>query len=267
MAGSGTPQSEASELQASPCEVQSESHRRVESDFRYQPSRRRRSAIRGGGFRGKSSARRHAAPSQRLQLHPRCFASNSIGWNNSLLTPKSIRLSPRVGLAWSANPKTVFRAGFGIYTNQAAYSVLQNLAENVPFFLIKTVANPTTPLYNTENILNANPTGAFGANGVNHNFAIEYNEVWNAALQRRVLPGTTVEAEYVGSRTVHADSSTAVNVPTTFGGARPIPSLSAFTTIRWDGWATFNSLTLKTTRRFAHGLSFSSGLDMVPRPR
>jgi hypothetical protein len=187
-------------------------------------------------------------------------SSNSIGWNGSLLTPKSIRLSPRVGLAWSATPKTVFRAGFGIYTNQAAYSVLQNLAENVPFFLVKTVANPaSSPLYNTENILNANPNGAFGANGVNHNFAIEYNEVWNAALQRTVLPGTTVEAEYVGSRTVHADSSTAVNVPTTFGGTRPIPSLSAFTTIRWDGWATFNSLTLKTTRRFAHGLSFSAG--------
>ena len=35
----------------------------------------------------------------------------------------------------------MFRAGFGIYTNQAAYSILQNLAENVPFFLLKTVTN------------------------------------------------------------------------------------------------------------------------------
>jgi hypothetical protein len=184
----------------------------------------------------------------------------SIGWNNSLLTPKSLRLSPRIGLAWTIpRAQTVLRAGFGIYTNQAAYSVLQNLAENIPFFLIKTVSNTArTPSYTTEDILSANPMGAAGANGVNHSFAIEYNEVWNLAVQRQMASSTTVEAEYVGSRTVHADSATAINLPMTFGGPRPYPPLSSFTTIRWDGWATFNGLTLKTRRQFAKGLSFDA---------
>jgi hypothetical protein len=187
------------------------------------------------------------------------IAASSVGWNNSLLTPKSLRLSPRVGLAWSPVSQTVFRAGFGIYTNQAAYSVLQNLAENMPFFLVKTVGNSAiTPIYTTQNILAASPSGAIGANGVNHGFAIEYNEVWNAALQRALTSNLTVEAEYIGSRTVHADSSTAVNVPMAFGGPRPYPNLNAFTTIRWDGWATFNGLTLKVVRRFTGGLSFYS---------
>lgn len=185
----------------------------------------------------------------------------SVGWNNSLLTPKSVRLSPRFGIAWNIPGMrgTVLRAGFGIYTNQAAYSVLQNLAENLPFFMIKTVSNTAaTPTYTTEDILSANPTGAVGANSVNHNFAIEYNEVWNLALQHQIGSSTMIEAEYVGSRTVHADSSTAVNLPITFGGPRPYPQLSAFTTIRWDGWATFNGLTLKATRRYAKGLSFNA---------
>ena len=185
----------------------------------------------------------------------------SVGWNGSLLTPKNLRLSPRIGLAWSipGTSQTVLRAGFGIYTNQAAYSVLQNLAENIPFSLIKTVANTASaPTYTTENILSFNPTGAIGANGVDHNFAIEYNEVWNLALQHQFGSNTAVEAEYIGSRTVHADSSTAVNVPASFGGARPYPQLNAFTTIRWDGWATFNGLTLKATRRLSKGLSFDS---------
>jgi len=66
--------------------------------------------------------------------------------------------------------------------------------------------------------------------------------------------------EYVGSRTVHADSSTAVNLPPTGAGSiqarRPYTNLNAFTTIRWDGWAVFHSLTVKATRRFTHGLSF-----------
>jgi len=183
----------------------------------------------------------------------------SAGWNNSLLTPKSLRLSPRLGLAWQL-PRlryTVFRAGFGIYTNQAAYSVLQNLAENAPFFLAKTVSNAAKPVYTTENILNVNPTGAIGANGVNHDFAIEYNEVWNAALQKQ-MGNTSLEIGYIGSRTVHADSSTAVNVPLTYGGARPYPQLAAFSTIRWDGWATFEGMTLKAARRFSRGLSFES---------
>jgi hypothetical protein len=153
---------------------------------------------------------------------------------------------------------TVFRAGFGSYTNQAAYSVLQNLAENAPFFLVKTVTNPAKPAYTTENILNFSPTGAIGANSVNHNFAIEYNEVWNAALQKQLPGSTTVEIDYIGSRTVHADSSTALNVPSVFGGPRPVPQLAAFTTIRWDGWATFHAMTLRTSRRFRHGVSFNA---------
>ncbi len=189
------------------------------------------------------------------------LSAASVGWNNSLLTPKSIRLSPRVGLAWMipGSGQTVVRAGFGIYTNQAAYSILQNLAENVPFYLLKTVSNTAAkPRYTTENILTFNPTGATGANGVNNGFAIEYNEVWNAAIQRKLGANTSVEASYVGSRTVHADSATAVNVPETFGGPRPVPQLNAFTTIRWDGWATFNGLTLRTTRRFTHSLSFDA---------
>jgi hypothetical protein len=186
----------------------------------------------------------------------------SVGWNNSLLTPKSIRLSPRFGLAWKLPHETVFRAGFGIYTNQAAYSVLQNLAENEPFFLVKTVTNSARPVYTTEDILNANPTGAIGANSVNHDFAIEYNEVWNAALQKRLKGGTTIEINYVGSRTVHADSSTVLNVPSTIGGPRPIPQLAAFPTIRWDGWATFNAMTLRVARRFNHGLSFDANYTL-----
>lgn len=207
-----------------------------------------------------STANLSSAASALAALSPiPVVAASSVDWNNSLLTPKSLRLSPRVGLAWAATSKTVVRAGFGIYTNQAAYSVLQNLAENIPFFLVKTVSNgAASPTYTMQNILASNPTGAVGANAVNHNFAIEYNEVWNAAVQRAVTSNTTVEVEYVGSRTVHADSSTAVNVPMAFGGPRPYPDLSAFTTIRWDGWATFNGLTLKAVRHFTSGLSFSS---------
>jgi len=189
----------------------------------------------------------------------------TVGWDNSLLRPRPLRFSPRVGLAWTIphSGETVVRAGYGVYTNQAAYSVLQNLAENIPFFLNKTVSNNATTCGSSpctiNNILSFSPNGVIGANSVNHYFAIEYNEVWNLSVQRPVSKNTAVELEYVGSRTVHADSSTAVNLPQPgVQPRRPYPNLNAFTTIRWDGWAFFNALTVKATRHFTNGLSFDA---------
>jgi len=192
----------------------------------------------------------------------------SVGWNQSLLRTRPLRFSPRIGLAWNVPSfhNTVVRAGYGVYTNQAAYSVLQNLAENIPFFLNKTVNNSTSlcagARCTTNNILAQNPNGAIGANGVNHNFSVEYNEVWNLTLQTPVTTNTSVQVEYIGSRTVHADSSTAVNLPPPGPGGiqarRPNPNLNSFTTIRWDGWADFHALTWKATRRFTHNLSFDA---------
>ena len=205
-----------------------------------------------------------AIPLAKLSPIPVVSAA-SVGWNDSLITPRYLRFSPRLGVAWRVpgSRETVVRSGFGIYTNQAAYSILQNLAENMPFFLVKTVSNSAvTPAFTIENILASSSTGAIGANSVNHDYKIEYNEVWNLAVQRAITANTTVEANYVGSRTVHADSSTVVNVPLPgpgpVQGRRPYPELGAFTTIRWDGWAAFNGLTLKVTRRFTRRLSFEA---------
>lgn len=190
--------------------------------------------------------------------------STAVGWNNSLLTTRPFRLAPRAGIAWSIpNAKTVIRASYGIYPNQAAYSIITNLAQNLPFFVTKTVnSNSTalTPSFDTENALTASSLGTVGGNDVNHNFQIEYNEVWNLTVERELRPGTTVSAAYLGSRTVHADSSTVLNVPTPGPGTislrRPIPQLSQFNTIRWDGWADYNALTLSARRRVAKGLTF-----------
>ena len=67
------------------------------------------------------------------------------GWDPSLLHARPLRLAPRIGLAWTLpDQKTVIRSSFGIYTNQAAYSIIQNAALNLPFYFAKTVANSGT---------------------------------------------------------------------------------------------------------------------------
>jgi hypothetical protein len=192
--------------------------------------------------------------------------SAAAGWNNSLLTTRPFRLAPRAGIAWNLpSVKTVIRSSFGIYPNQASYSIITNLAQNLPFFVTKTVNSNSTalaPAFDTENALTAGSLGTVGGNDVNHNFQIEYNEVWNLTAERELTPGTFLSAVYVGSRTVHADSSTVLNVPLpgpgTIAARRPIPQLSQFNTIRWDGWASYNALTFNLRRRFVKGLTFDA---------
>ena len=91
-----------------------------------------------------------SAASANLSLLPIPYVTAaSIGWNNSLLATKPLRLAPRAGLAWSpGNSKTVLRAGFGIYPNQAAYSIVTNIAQNLPFFVSKTVNSAVAALTN-----------------------------------------------------------------------------------------------------------------------
>ena len=182
-----------------------------------------------------------------------------------MLSTKPLRFAPRAGLAWSpGNSKTVFRAGFGIYPNQAAYSIVTNLAQNLPFFVTKTVnsAVAVSPTFTTENALATSALGTVGGNNLDHNFKIEYNEVWNFNLERELTANTVLSLAYIGSRTVHADSGTVLNVPVPGPGAiaarRPIPQLSQISDIRWNGWATYHALTLAAKRRFTRGLLFDA---------
>jgi len=190
--------------------------------------------------------------------------SAAAGWDNSLLRSTGPRLAPRAGIAWNLphSPKTVVRASFGIYPNQAAYSVITNLAQNMPFFVTKTANAPVAalPTFTTETALAGNALGTTGGSDVNHNFLVEYNEVWNASVEREIAPSTIFSLTYIGSRTVHADSSTVLNVPLpgpgAFAARRPIPQLSQFNTIRWNGWAKYDALTANVARRFARGLTY-----------
>jgi hypothetical protein len=108
----------------------------------------------------------------------------------------------------------------------------------------------------------ANTVGTVGGSNLDHDFQIEYNEVWNASLEREMGAGAVLSLMYVGSRTVHADSGTVLNVPIPGPGAiaarRPISQLSQINDIRWNGWATYHAVTVAARRRLASGLMFDA---------
>jgi hypothetical protein len=205
------------------------------------------------------------------------ITSAQAGWSNSLLQGRPLRLAPRIGLAWALpDQKTVIRSGFGIYTNQAAYNIIETAALNLPFYFAKTVTNTT---FNTENILAAPANGSISANNLNHDFKVEYNNVWNLSIQHGFSNRTSFQAQYIGSYTVHADNETYQNLfpdnglnPATGLHLRPIPSMSGFPSVTWDGWAKYHALALTFTQRLWKGLmvnstyTWSKALDDASNP-
>jgi len=206
--------------------------------------------------------------------------SQQANWNNSLLSGRPIRLAPRIGIAWSLpDNKTVIRSGFGIYTNQAAYNIIQNEALNPPFYYAKTVNNSLVgglPAHTTENILTA--SGSVSGNNLNHDFKIEYNNVWNLSIEHSLSSTTSLQAQYIGSYTVHADNYTLQNLfPNSALQAgpahvRPIPSMSGFQSVTWDGWEKYHALTVTLTQHMWRGLivnsnyTWSKALDDASNP-
>ena len=193
--------------------------------------------------------------------------SRDAGYDRSLQRPNFHRVAPRLGLAWSLDKtdRTVLHAGFGLFYNQAAYSVQENLGLNLPFYFNKSVtvaADAAVPTFTMTNILLAPNTGSIGGSGLMYNYRPEYAESWTLSLQRMLRDNWAIQATYFGSKVVGADDTTYINIPEPGPGPidarRPNPNLSAIRTIRWDGWSKYNSLTLKLEKRYSSGLTFDA---------
>jgi hypothetical protein len=195
--------------------------------------------------------------------------SQQAGWTPALLQPSYLRFAPRLGAAWSLTPRTVVRAGFGVFLNQWAYSVQQALAENLPFYQVKTVnvaGDASVPPYTTENILLAPNNGTIGGSDMDHAYQTEYAKNVTASLQRRLTDTTRVEISYLGSWVTGADSPTYLNIPEPGPGPiaprRPIPELGPIPDIRFNGYSVYNGLTVQVNRSFAHGLSYAASYTL-----
>ena len=213
--------------------------------------------------------------------------------NNAKFLPQ-----PRIGLAWSPlGPKTVLRAGFGMY-NDLQDALGYRADQNAPF-------NPTysTPL--TVAKLPLNPAGPIPATaklvpgGVQPDMQTPTLISYSLRLQRELSPNTSLSVGYVGSHGYHEligiDANEPVpvicpaspcpaNYPATFpvGLANtPVPAGTFFvpTAVRgnptlantwsWfsEGDSSYNALQVDVNRRFSSGLSlrgvytFSKALD------
>jgi len=148
------------------------------------------------------------------------------GQPRTLYNGDARKFMPRVGLAYTLNPETAIRAGYGIYylaTGQPFGTLTQQLGFNQSTLIIPSLNNGQTfdaTLANPFPSGILSPTGSslgpdtfVGKNIAFFNSDLEsgYNQRWNLNVQRLLPQRILLEVGYVGSRVVRLPISQNLN--------------------------------------------------------
>jgi len=126
--------------------------------------------------------------------------SNQNGYPAALIDGQGINYSPRLGIAYTITPKTVLRAGSGIF-----YDRLQG---NPVFDMLPNPPSTAIPQFYYGN-LGAIPSAASGAffpqsvNGFDKTGQIPTTYNWNVTIQRELPYAILFDVGYVGSQSSH----------------------------------------------------------------
>ena len=192
--------------------------------------------------------------------------------------PKYNGWQPRFGFAYSANPKTVVRGAFTVFTDHNNTLVQESQDPRIawPFGAGVSFGNLNAGLVNCPNASlsagqtcfsnlpaaslflppnNYTPALAFGATP---RLKIPYAMEYNFSVEREITSNLTGTVSYVGTGSRHLFIQPMYNAPLTLGpnAVAPFPFFGQFP---WDtnsGVASYNSLQVKVQKRFSQGVTF-----------
>lgn len=175
---------------------------------------------------------------------------------------------PRVGIAYSLNPKTVIRGGAGKYTTRLGVSDSVFLGGNPP---LQPIASIPTGLVD-------NPGGGSLASfpiSVTTQakvFHMPQSYTWNLTVEREIGFNTVVDASYVGRRGLYGQREKNIN-QTALGAVYANPTINVNALRPYLGYGPiretfndanmkYNSLQFGINRRFSNGLSYGLGYTL-----
>ena len=180
---------------------------------------------------------------------------------------------PRIGLAYQVAPKTVIRAGYGVfYVGTFRLPVLADPTANPPFYLQNDIPSQVASATSQVVIRDGIPPDALNPDVITgrslvgvwpFSFRNGMTNQWNFNIQQSLPGNSLVSLAYVGSNTVHTESGANVNQPEPGpGGNNPrrwFPQFANITTNPAVGGANYQGLEAKFERRFNDGFSVLSG--------
>src|SRR5436190_14892885 len=133
---------------------------------------------------------------------PTLFVCGQSGYPKGCAHTDFNNFSPRLGVVWSVDPKTVLRAGAGVYYAASDLNPLFRLAAGLPDNLAQTLtSNNFIPQFRGFDIFGpavVGPTQIQQA-GIDLNMRTSYTMQWTFTIQRELLHKIAVEAGYMAS--------------------------------------------------------------------
>jgi hypothetical protein len=186
---------------------------------------------------------------------------------------------PRLGLAWKAASRTVFRAAYGIFYQGESVPETNLPGSNPPFNGSAGFTNNAADLAGARRLSQGFPISAvtaFPTDGavlysIEHDFALPYTQQWNAGVQHEFGGNLLLAVNYVGTKGTGLILAPDINQPAPGPGAvqarRPYPRFSTINEVSSSGSSIYHSLQTTFEKRMARGLSFllsytwSHGID------
>lgn len=202
-------------------------------------------------------------------------AKNGSIYDRALINPYYKDLAPRLGFAYSVNPSTVVRGGYGLsYVHQNRMGSGDLLGINGPQVVIATVAQtPGTPGFRTTD--QGYPIGLTDPANFNpqtsnvlympKNLVDPRIQSWFISIQRQLAWGLMLDVGYIGNSSANlpvmgdynqAAPQASPTATATLNSRRPIQGVGAVSWYNTGGFSDYNGMQVKFQKRFAHGLQF-----------
>jgi len=211
----------------------------------------------GNGF--TSNAAQHVAAAQ-TSAYNGLFHNLPRGYTHV----QKFLFQPRLGAAYALNSKTVFRAGFGRYTNRQGVSDFVFAGGIPPLQQVASLSLGSVD----------NPGG--GANGSYPLLSGDIDQqspqpeayIWNASVEREIGFQTVADVSYVGRHALHQQYAANINQlqPGTLTNPankglnanylRPYQGYGPINLVEQGDTAMYEGLQVDVNRRFTHGLGF-----------
>lgn len=180
-----------------------------------------------------------------------------------LTGPDHNNWAPRFGLAYRLTPRTVIRAGFGVYYNPNQTNTFTFLSNNPPFSVVTTYnASAGDP---TLSFVSPTPASALGSapkpNVISPNPYLPSASMnqWSFNVEQGLWHNAALEVQYLGSHSLHLDRSYFPNTPLPGPGSisarRPNQIFARIRIIQNDEIANYEGGSLIMRQRLSHGIT------------